>query len=148
VTPDGAHVAYVCPTPIETDVPLGRRWVMLDGRRFGTYIETWTLGVAADGSRVAYGAAESLPVREWRIFANGMPVTARHDLVWRPRPSPDGAHVFWAVGPEHGRGTIGFDGRPVTRFDDVVYGPEFPAPGLAVWVIRHGRKMSRIELCY
>src|SRR5262249_56333515 len=44
VTADGAHVAYVCPTPIETEVPLGRRWVVLDGRRFGPYIESWTLG--------------------------------------------------------------------------------------------------------
>jgi hypothetical protein len=145
---DGAHLAYVCPTPQEPSIPLGRRYVMLDGRRFGPYIETWTLGLAADGSRVAYGASEALPVRHWRVFANGMPVSGVKDLVWRPRLSPDGAHVFWAGGPDPGRGTIAVDSRLVTRFDDLLYGPEFQTPGVATWVIRRGRKISRLDVRY
>jgi hypothetical protein len=144
VSDDGLHVAYVCPTPTEPEVPLGRRWIVLDGRRFGSYVEAWTLGVSADGAQVAYGAADSLPIVTWRVYANGSPRTATHELVWRPRFSPDGRHVFWAAGPERGRRTIGVDARRVTRFDDVLYGPEFPAPDTPVWVIRRGRKISRI----
>ena len=148
LTDDGAHVAYVCPAPIEPEVPLGRRWVVLDGRRFGPYIESWTLGISPDGTQVAHGAAESLPIDSWRIFVNGMPRTPPEVLVWRPRFSPDGQHVLWAGGPERGRRRISVDARVVTRFDDVVYGPEFPTPHSAVWVIRRGRKLSRIEVSY
>jgi hypothetical protein len=145
---DGAHVAYVCPTPAEPQAPLGHRWVMLDGRRFGTHIETWTLGLSPDGTQVAYGAAESLPIMAWRIMVNGMPRTPPEELVWRPRFSPDGRHVLWAGGPERGRGRIAIDARTVTRFDDVLHGPEFPAPRTAVWVIRRGRKISRLEVSF
>jgi hypothetical protein len=148
LTDDGAHVAYVCPQPVEPEVPLGRRWVMLDGRRFGPFIESWTLGISPDGTQVAHGGAQSLPIMDWRIFVNGVPRTRPEVLVWRPRFSPDGTHVFWAGGPERGRRRISIDHRAVTRFDDVMYGPEFPAPHTAVWVIRRGRKISRIELSY
>ncbi len=148
MTDDGAHIAYVCPMPVEPQFPIGRRWVVLDGRRFGLYVESWTLGLAADGSQVAYGAAESLPIFTWRIFANGVPRTLPFELVWRPRFSPDAQHVFWAAGPERGRRRIGIDRRTVTRFDDVMYGPEFPDPRTAVWVIRRGRKISRIEASF
>jgi hypothetical protein len=148
LTADGLHVAYVCPMPIEASFPLGRRYVVLDGRRFGLYSESWTLGIADDGSQVAYGAAETLPIMTWRIFANGVPRTAPFELVWRPRFSPDATHVFWAAGPEHGRRRIGFEGRTITGFDDVMYGPEFPEPRRAVWVIRRGRKISRIEATF
>jgi hypothetical protein len=148
LTDDGLHVAYVCPTPIEPQFPLGRRYVVLDGRRFGLYVESWTLGLSSDGSGVAYGAAEALPIMTWRIFANGVPRTPPFELVWRPRFSPDAMHVFWAAGPEKGRRRIGIDRRTVTRFDDVMYGPEFPDPRTAVWVIRRGRKISRIEASF
>jgi len=75
LTADGAHVAYVCPTPSEPGTALGLRWVVLDGRRFGPYADTWTLGLSPDGAQVAYGAAESLPVRSWRAYVNGIPRT-------------------------------------------------------------------------
>lgn len=146
VTDDGAHVAYVCPTPNEPGFPLGHRWVVLDGRRFGTYVESWTLGVSNDGTQVAYGAADALPIMTWRIFANGTPRTPPEELVWRPRFSPDGTHVLWAGGPERGRRRLGVDHWLVTRFDDVLSGPEFPTPDTGVWVIRRGRKISRIEV--
>ena len=38
------------------------------------------------------------------------------------------------------------DARPVTRFDDVLSGPEFAVPSQAVWVIRRGRKISQIVI--
>jgi hypothetical protein len=145
VTRDGKHVAYVCGGPIELEVPLGRRTVVLDGRRFGPYTESWTLGLADDGSRVAYGATDTMPVRQWRMYANGMPIVGPFELVWRPRFSPEARHVFWAAGPEHGRREIGLDARVVTRFDDLLYGPEFPSSDTAVWVMRRGRKISRVE---
>jgi hypothetical protein len=145
VSADGTHVAYVCPGPVEADAPLGRRRVVLDGRRFGPYLETWTLGLSADGSQVAYGAAEALPVQSWRIFVNGAPRTAPQELVWRPRFSPDGTRLVWAGGPERSRRRLAIDRRTVTRFDNLVYGPEFPDPRTAVWVIRRGRSLSRIE---
>jgi len=148
LTDDGAHVAYVCPTPMEAEAPLGRRWVVLDGRRFGPYVESWTLGVSSDGTQVAHGAADSLPIMAWRIFVNGTPRTPPDVLVWRPRFSPDGAHVLWAGGPERGRRRLSIDARVVTRFDDVLHGPEFPAPRTAVWVIRRGRKISRVEVTF
>lgn len=148
VSDDGTHVAYVCPTPFERGIPLGRRWVTLDGRRFGTYIESWTLGLSNDGTQVAYGAAESLPVMSWRIFVNGVPRTPPEVLVWRPRFSPDGTHLFWAGGPERGLRRLGIDARIITRFDDIVYGPEFPEPRLAAYVIRRGRKVSRLEVSF
>jgi hypothetical protein len=145
VSDDGRHIAYVCGGPSEPEVPLGRRTVVLDGRRFGPYTESWALGLADDGSRVAYGATVSMPVREWRMHANGIPIAGPFELVWRPRLSPDARHVFWAGGPERGRRAIGVDARVVTRFDDILYGPEFPSPNNPVWVIRRGRKISRIE---
>jgi hypothetical protein len=145
---DGAHVAYVCPMPVEPTFPLGRRYVVLDGQRFGLYVESWTLGLAIDGSQVAYGAAETLPVESWRVFANGVPRSPSFELVWRPRFSPDATHVFWAGGPERGRRKIGMDLRTITRFDDILYGPEFPEPRTGVWVIRRGRKISRIEVSF
>lgn len=145
VTDDGRHVAYVCGGPVEADAPLGRRTVVLDGRRFGPYTESWALGLADDGSRVAYGATVSMPVRQWRMYANGIPIAGPFELVWRPRVSPNGRHVFWAGGAERGRRAIGVDGHVVTRFDDILYGPEFPSPDEPVWVIRRGRKISRIE---
>ncbi len=148
VSNDGAHVAYVCPTPAELGAPLGHRWVTLDGRRFGMYVETWKLGLSDDGTQVAYAAADTLPIMAWRIFVNGMPRTPPEVLVWRPRFSADGAHLFWAGGPERGRRNIAIDGRTITRFDDVLYGPEFPRPRTALWVIRRGRKISRVEATY
>jgi hypothetical protein len=36
----------------------------------------------------------------------------------------------------------------VTRFDDVMYGPEFSDGRTAAWVIRRGRKISRIEVTF
>jgi hypothetical protein len=148
LTADGAHLAYVCPTPVEPGTPLGKRWVMLDGRRFGTYVETWTLGVSPDGTQVAYGAADTLPIMTWQIMVNGTPRTPREELVWRPRFSPDGRHVLWAGGPERGRRRLGIDGRVIVHFDDVLYGPEFPAPHTAVWVIRRGRKITRLQVSF
>ena len=148
VTDDGAHVAYVCPTPREPQAPLGQRWVMLDGRRFGTYVETWTLGVSADGTQVAYGAADRLPILTWRVLVNGTPRTAPQQLVWRPRFSPDGKHLLWAGGPERGRRRIAVDTATATHFDDLLYGPEFPSPRTGVWVIRRGRKISRVEVSF
>lgn len=148
VTDDGVHVAYVCPTPVDIGHPLGRRYVVLDGRRFGVYVETWTLGLASDGSQVAYGAADTLPVQGWRVYANGVPRTPPFPLVWRPRFSPDTTRVFWAAGPERGRRGIGVDMRTIARCDDILYGPEFPDERTAVWVVRRGRKISRIEATF
>jgi hypothetical protein len=147
-TDDGSHVAYVCPTPVEPDAPLGRRWVLLDGRRFGPYIENWSLGISPDGTQVAYGGADTLPIRGWRIYVNGTPRTWQEPLVWRPRFSSDGAHLLWSGAPERGRGRLFVDRHTVTRFDDVVYGPELPDAHSAEWVIRRGRKLSRITVKY
>jgi len=122
--------------------------VVLDGRRFGPYADTWTLGLSLDGSQVAYGAAESLPVRSWRVYVNGIPRTPAEELTWRPRMSPDGQDVFWEGGPERSRRWIGIDDRVITRFDDVMYGPEFPAPRTAVWVVRRGLGIWRIEATF
>jgi hypothetical protein len=148
VTDDGAHVAYVCPMAAEVGFPLGRRYVVLDGRRFGLYVESWTLGLSADGSQVAYGAAETLPIMTWRVFANGVARSPSFELVWRPRLSPDATRVFWAAGPERGRRSIGVDMRTIMHFDDILYGPEFPDGETAVWVIRRGRKITRVSVSY
>jgi hypothetical protein len=148
VTADGSHVAYVCVGPPETGIPLGYRWIVRDGRRFGPYTESWTLGLADDGGTVAYGAAESLPVTTWRIFADGEARSEPADLVWRPRFSPDGRHLFWAAGPEHGRRRLVMDGRTVTRFDDVLSGPEFPTSHTATWAIRRGRAVAQIQATF
>jgi hypothetical protein len=145
VSADGTHVAYVCATPPQPEAALGYRWIVLDGRRFGPYIESWTLGLAPDGSEVAYGAAETLPITTWRIFVNGVPRSGLQELVWRPRFSLDGRHLFWAGGPERGRRRIAIDRRTVTRFDDLLSGPEFPSPRTATWAIRRGRTISQIE---
>lgn len=144
VSDDGIHVAYVCPTAIEPAYPTGRRWVALDGRRFGPHVETWTLGLADDGSRVAYGAAEALPIQWWRVFVNGTAETPPAELVWRPRFAPDGHALLWAGGPEDARRVLAVDRRVVTRFDDLLYGPDFPEPRTAVWAIRRGLAISRI----
>jgi hypothetical protein len=148
LTDDGAHVAYVCPQPPELGFPLGRRYVVLDGRRFGQYVESWTLGLAADGSQVAHGAAESLPIMSWRIFANGVPRSPAFELVWRPRFSPDATQVFWAAGPDRGRRSIGIDMRTVMHFDDILYGPDFADGRKATWVIRRGRKITRVTVSF
>ena len=146
LTADGRHVAYACATAGEPAWPTGRRWVVLDGQQFGLYAEAWTLGIADDGTRVAYGAADAFPPRRWRIYANGERRTALYQVVWRPRFTPDARRVLWAAGPQEGRGALGVDGQIVTRFDDVLYGPEVADPDWMAWVIRRGRSISRLEL--
>jgi hypothetical protein len=62
--------------------------------------------------------------------------------------SPDGKDVFWEGGPEKFRRWIGIDNRVITRFDDVMYRPEVRAPRTAVWVVRRGLGIWRIEATF
>jgi hypothetical protein len=141
LSPDGRHVAYPCFTK---DV-FGRNegYVVLDGRRFGPYRNVWGIRLSDDGEHVAYGAADDHPTRPWSFHVDARRLRLRFDEVWRPRLSPDGDRLAWAA-RRGDRPFVGLDDGIVAAFDDVLWGPRF-SQGAVSWVIRRGRKVTRLD---
>lgn len=145
LSPDGAHVAYGCRLHADDTSP--QTVVVRDGERFGPYWGVYGVAVADDGT-VAYAATDDAPTvfpRMWRYRVEGRPRGPRVQEAWRPRLDPAGERLAWEATPEKAS-YLGLDATPVSRFDEVYWGPEFVAPQQVAWVVRRGRKIARITL--
>jgi hypothetical protein len=143
LSPDGRHVAYGC----AVEEPLARVFVVADGRRYGPYRDLWAYVWSDDGAHVAYGATgEEESARPWRYYVDGEVRSGPFAAVWRPRLDAGTGRLAWdGQIEEGGRGVIGIDRRRIASFDTVLWGPTFLRPGTATWVIRRGRRLTRID---
>jgi hypothetical protein len=142
---DGRHVMYPCAPLGETAEGPGS--LILDGREFGPYQGIWGQALSQDGRHVTYGASDGSPERPWSIYVDDKAIAGPFPGVWRPRLDPTAQHVAWqADGGGDQRGILGVDGRRVASFDDILWGPEFGPDGTASWVIRRGRKVTRLAV--
>jgi len=146
VSPDGHHYAYSC-FSTERGKEAQRRLVV-DGRPYGPYPDVCNMTFSADATRIAYAVSDGTAQQPWSIHVDRNPVTRKYRAVWRPRFTKDGKHIAWeAKRHEHAPGgVLGLDGREITSFDDVIWGPEFPRAGAVSWVIRRGRKLVRLDV--
>lgn len=148
VAPDGRRYAYACAVrmPSSDAEELRRVFVVTAGARYGPYADVWGIALAPDGSRVAYGAHDGSRDRPWSIHVDGAPRVAGYAAVWRPRLDATGTHLAWQAQPDpEGPGVLGLDARRITRFDEILWGPEF-TPDHVAWIIRRGRKLTRIQV--
>lgn len=140
-SPDGRHVAYPCANPN------GEIYLVFDGRQFGPYADVWGFTVSDDGKHVGYGASESADAPIWAVYVDGQRRTKTYASLWRPRFSPRGDTLAWEAKPSRApQGVLGVDGRQLLTFDEVLGGPTFAPSGVVSWVIRKGRKISRIDV--
>jgi hypothetical protein len=143
LSPDGRHVAYVCPVR----EPVERVFVVADGRRYGPYWDAWAYVWSDDGAHLAYGAAEESPGSAWRYYVDGEARSAAVSSVWRPRLEPGTGRLAWEMKQhDRARGTIGFGRRAIASFDEVIAGPSFLRRGVVTWVIRRGRWLTRVDV--
>ncbi len=141
LTPDGEHVAYACPVSDDKFSVVG------DGQRFGPYRDVWAYTWSDDGAHLAYGGSDGLPPRPWRYYVDGRVVTEAFGSLWRPRFEPGTSRLAWEAELErYGRGWIGIDRRRIASFDEVVSGPSFVRRGVATWVVRRGRRLTRLDV--
>jgi hypothetical protein len=146
LSPDGTHITYACASKIgdENDQVV----IIKDGVRYGPYREVWGLALSKNGAHVAYGAAPDPKIdRPWSVYVDGEPRTKRYTSVWRPLVSDDGTTLAWeAQNSDQPRGVLGIDARSVGSFDVVAWGPEFDADDRVSWIIRRGRKVTRVTV--
>ncbi len=142
LSPDGRHIAYAC---IEQSIFGQDARVVVDGSRHGPYRQVWGLRFGDDGVRAAWGGADTAPHLRWTYYVNGRPYRLRFDEVWRPRLDAGGRHLAWQ-GRRGPRPQLGLDDGVLAAFDDVLWGPKFTAAGTAAWVIRRGRKVTRLDV--
>ena len=141
LSPDGDHIADPCiadPDHIS---------VVVDGRRYGPYVDVWAYVWADDAAELVYGAADEPSPRPWRYYVAGQPRTGFFSAVWRPRIEAGSGRFAWEAELERGgRKVLGVDDRQLTSFDDVLWGPGFLRRGWATWVIRRGRRIVRLDV--
>jgi hypothetical protein len=137
LSPDGRRVAYAC--AVGSDV-----FLIADGVRHGPYADVWGIAWSEDGRHFLYGASDGGPERAWAIYVDGVNRLPRRELVWRPR---FGTVLAWQAQRERSElAMLGIERRPLVRFDDVLWGPTFTSRRRVAWVIRRGRRLTRIEV--
>jgi len=147
---DGEHVAYVCidvePQHPGDVAPRETMWVVHDGKRLGPYASVWGLSLTKDGEHVVYAVLDApTPEGRWRFHRDGVPFGKELLETWPVRLGDDGRTMA-----TQGRGLddqtrLMFDGLPVGRFDQVLWGPSFVGPEAVAWVIRRGDTLWRVE---
>jgi len=159
IGPGGEHYAYAC---IARDADGSTKiTVVQDGVRHGPYAEVWGLALSDDGEHLAYGAIEvpvpidgasgsgELPELPWSFYRDGQRQPGQHHALWRPRLNADGSHMAWqAQVAEGSAGVLGVDHRRITDFDELLWGPTFEGDDRVAWVIRRGRRLTRIDFTY
>ncbi len=142
---DGEHVTYACATAGPDDIKVV--FIVKDGMRYGAYDDVWGIAPTKNGEHVAYGAALGSGERPWRVYVDGQLRVDKLLGVWRPRLAEDGTALAWQASLEEtNRGFFGIDGRRLATFDQVLWGPEFLPGDRVGWVIRRGRKLTRITV--
>jgi len=150
ISADGKHVAYPCRSadPLFPD----RISIVADGgRRWGPYHDVWSMAFSDDGQHlawdaVAYGGGAGDPDRQWQLWLDGVAFPRHVNALWHPRLSTDSRWVAWAALPAYGaRGILGVNRRQLGGFDDLLWGPTFIRPDAVSWIVRHGRRITRLE---
>jgi hypothetical protein len=142
---DGTHVVYGCRTRNADDTT--SVFLVKDGARLGPYQDLWGIAPTKDGAHVAYGAAGAEQTRPWGMYVDGEKRFDGLTATWRPRVTDDGAFLAWeAKRDEESRGLFGINGRVIGSFDDVSWGPEFRDGDRVVWIVRRGKKITRISV--
>lgn len=142
ISADGRHLAYPCFG--KTVFGQDEGFVVTGSTRHGPYRNVWGSRFSDDGARLAWAAADEGPLLPWSYYVDGRRYRLRFDQVWRPRFDPAARHIAWAAqrGP---RPHLGIDDVELAAFDDVLWGPKWTAPATVSWVIRRGRKVSRLD---
>lgn len=142
---NGASVVFPC--VVAATGAVQTMFVVHDHRWYGPYADVWGLAISDDGRHVAFAATYGDGSDDWRLHIDGRPNRERYIGLWRPRFSPDGLHLAWqAQRTRNGSNVLGIDRVPLTGFGDVVAGPTFAPDGAAVWVIRRGKRVRRLEV--
>ena len=142
---DGTHVVYPCPGKESVDDDVVH--LVKDGTRWGPYDDVWGIAPSKDFAHVAYGASRGAIPRPWSIYVDGEPRVSNLLANWRPKVWDDGATVAWeALLTDDGRGRFGIDGHHLGSFDEVYWGPESEPGDRVAWVVRRGRKITRISV--
>ncbi len=144
ISTDGRVTAYAC--VMHREAALDEVFVVTPGgRRHGPYHAIWGISFSDDDKRVTWGAASEAADRAWSVYADGEPVVEGFPAVFRPRFTPDGEDVVWeAQRSRRGRSVLGIGTRRLASFDEVYWGPEFPARDRVAWVVRRGQRLVRI----
>ncbi|HJQ82446.1 MAG TPA: hypothetical protein VKA21_00105 [Candidatus Binatia bacterium] len=144
LTADGRRVAYTCAVREPTDGLL----MVAGERRWGPYLDMWAHVWSDDGEHVAYGAVEAPSDRPWRYYVDGVARTEGFAEVWRPRLEAGTGRLAWQskTTEDEAGGVLGIDGHRITSFDQMVWGPAFLRPGTATWVVRRGRRLTRLDV--
>jgi hypothetical protein len=144
---DGTHVVYACPMRRPDDGDAPEVFLIKDGLRYGPYDNMWGIAPTKDGAAVAYGAARGATERPWALYVNGEARRSRLASTWRPRLSEDASTLVWEVSVRDGdRGIFGIDDRTIGSFDEIFWGPEFEPGDRVAWIIKRGRKVTRVSV--
>jgi hypothetical protein len=142
---DGRHVVYGCRSKNPDDMT--SVFLVKDGARLGPYQDLWGIAPSKDGAHVSYGAQGTEETRPWSMYVDGEARFQHLSATWRPRVTEDGAILAWeGKRDEESRGLFGINGRVVGSFDDVLWGPEFHDRDRVAWIVRRGRKITRISV--
>jgi hypothetical protein len=142
---DGTQVVYAC----AGEENAGDRVVHLvkDGTRWGPYDDVWGIAPSENFAHVAYGASYGPIPRPWSIYVDGVARVSNLLANWRPKVWNDGSTVAWeALLTDGGRGRFGIDDHHLGSFDEVYWGPEAEPHDRVGWVVRRGRKITRISV--
>lgn len=147
---DGTHVAYVCievePQQPGDVAPREKMWVVHDGKRLGPYPSVWGLTLTKDGEHVVFAVLQgSTPPGTWRFTRDGVPFGKPLLETWPVRLGADDRTIATQGRGLDDKTRLLFDGVPVGRFDQVLWGPSFIGPEAAAWVIRRGDTLWRVE---
>ncbi len=142
---DGTTVVYPC--LVQKPDSTREIWLIHGKEKYGPYGDVWGMAPTKNGAHVAYGAAEGTSERNWSIHVDGTRRVSGFSAVWRPRLSEDAKHLAWqGVRDPLERSVFGIDDRPLGSFDGVLWGPEFEPDDRVTWVIRRGRKLTRVTV--
>ena len=145
ISADGKHLAYPCRSA-DPRFP-DRVFVVVDAHRYGPYRDVWSITFSSDAQHLAYDASDGETELPWQLYLDGIPFPRRVHALWRPRISASNTLVAWEALPAFGaKGILGVNERRFTSFDDVLWGPTFSGPDVASWVIRHHKRVTRIDL--
>jgi hypothetical protein len=139
---DGTRVFYPCLQlpPQNPDVVAD---VVVDGRAQGRFTSIWGAAFSDDSRHLAYAASASVR-GEWHSYRDGRRYPMSYDPVWRPRFTPDNQHLAWEA--ERGKhGLLVVDGDSLLSYDEIIWGPQFPQPNVAAWIVVRGRRVLRVE---
>lgn len=149
VSPDGQHVAYPCTTNDGADFgDPPRVYIVVDGRRFGPYVNIWGLRLSDDGAHAVWAAATSKDANApWRYAIDGLLLKTEVNEAFRPRLDPTNRHLAW-LGRQGKHLRFGLDDTPLGTVDEVLWGPKFVDTRTAAWVVRKKHTLVRVDVAF